>query len=59
MKNYHRFVAMLLSLATLIFILYKAVSVFIGATTFQSYILWTGIATIGWFVISPIWLWKR
>jgi len=59
MKNNYRFVAMFVSLAALIFIIYKAISVFVGVTTFDSYILWTGIATIAWFVISPIWLWKR
>ena len=59
MKNYYRIVAMIVSLAALVFIIYKAVLVFVGATTFDSYILWTGIATIAWFVISPIWLWKR
>ncbi|UCE07757.1 MAG: hypothetical protein JSW07_06915 [bacterium] len=59
MKDSYRLIAMFVSLTALIVIFYKAISVFVGVTTFDSYILWTGIATITWFVISPIWLWKR
>lgn len=54
-----RLVAMLVSLAALVFIIYKSVTVFVGITAFENYLQWTGIATLVWFLIAPIWLWKR
>lgn len=59
MKNLIYNTARILSLAALLFILYKSAAVFAGSATFDNYVYWTGIMTLVWFVIAPVWLWKR
>ena len=59
MKQVKNITAAVISLAAILFIIYKSVAVYLGITLFEDYVYWTGIMTLVWFVIAPIWLWKR
>jgi len=58
-KQVKNITAAVISLAAILFIIYKSVAVYLGITLFEGYVYWTGIMTLVWFVIAPIWLWKR
>ena len=56
MKSVLRKIAPFASLAGLAVILLFSVCVFRGRCEFSTYLLWTSIATVVWFLFSPFWL---
>jgi len=56
MKSVLRKIAPIASLAGLAVILSFSICVFRGKCEFATYLLWTSIATVVWFLFSPFWL---
>ena len=60
-KNIFKNISILISIASLIIILYFAMMIFmhsamLESADFKTYLLWTNIASLVWFVFSPFWL---
>ncbi|NOZ57876.1 MAG: hypothetical protein GXO73_13945 [Calditrichaeota bacterium] len=49
--------AVVVSLASLVLILTLAALRCCGSVPFETYRLWTNIATLVWFATAPFWLW--
>lgn len=60
-KNTFKSISILISVVSLIIILYFAIVIFIHSAMlespdFKTYLLWTNIASLMWFIFSPFWL---
>jgi hypothetical protein len=49
-------IALIFSLVSLAVILISAALVFRGRIEFSTYVAWTTVATLVWFLLSPLWL---
>ena len=61
MKKILKTVSLVISIVSLAVILFFAISVFmnsarIGSERFETYLVYTNIASLVWFIFSPFWL---